>query len=360
MRKNGETPILTTNFAVHRSADANYSVRMLPRLGALRRTGEGGQPNIKVPRADMEQTLVMFQEDAGKVGLEVGKHDPAVKILRVKGVGFGESAKNPEMHPGSALMQINDGSGNAVRFRLAVEPQILDGQDREWDRIIARIEYAVIGGKEIPLTHEMTHGGFIFLTHGMQDALQQVKDGQQPTITIRQETPDAACFTDGHHASAGRKDLGCYCKEEREASLAIIHQRGGINSLMPGTGNGNGSEAQDIQLAVNASRARRGMDTLAYPEMYNRMGMEGDKRNSTLNISTLLLEHLFQVKNIPNITTLTESRTKQNVWHEFGGVHTVMGESLNVTPIDHPDSKYKQQAFGYTRADQSPFPLQPR
>lgn len=366
MRGREEAPTLITNFAVKRSSatESGYTVRRFARMG-IRQTNEDSnfrrRANTRIARKEMEKALTMFHQDAQESGLEIGQHDPAVKLLRLTSVGFGPSAKEPDVHPGQALMRIDDGQGNVVQFRMVNQPHFVDGQEREWNRVVARIEYAKIHGKKVYLTHEMTRNGFVFLSHGMPELLDEVKKGKQPAVTIRQETPDAICFVDGHHTFAGRHDLGCYCKEEREASLATIHDRWGINSLMPGTGNGNGSEAQDIQTAVRYSAARRGVEIMPpYPEVYNRMDLKGDDRNAMLKISTLLLEHLFQLKNVPNITTLTESRTKQNIWHTFGAIHTVQGESLNVTPADHPDSRYKQQAYGYTRADQTPFPLQQR
>ncbi len=369
MRSANEVPTLLSNFAVKRTtanSESSYAVRRFPRLGAIRRGGGGEdrQPNIKVPRPDMEKTLTLFQQSAEKTGLEIGQHDPAVKLLRVTGIGFGDSRENPNMHPAEALMQINDGTGNSLRFRLINQGSFTDGEGRVWDgRVVAFVEQAKIHGQNIDLTHEMTHEGFVFLTKGMPDILQQVKNGDQPTATIRQETPDAVCFIDGHHTFIGRHDMGCYCKEEREASLAVIHATGGVSSLMPGTGNGNGRRAQDMQIAARYSLAENdsSLELLpSYPEVYNRMGKKGDDRNRTLKISTLLLEHLFQIKNVPNITTLTESKAKQNVWNEFGAQHMVTGQSLHVTPVDHPDSRYKQQVLGYSRADEVPFPLQRR
>src|SRR5690242_14173037 len=103
-----EAPHLYTNFAVRRThnSEASYDVRLFPRLGALRRSArelDEGTPrktNVKVARPEMERTLALFEEGAAKTGLELGRHDPAVQLLRVTGIGFGPSREDPQMHPG--------------------------------------------------------------------------------------------------------------------------------------------------------------------------------------------------------------------------------------------------------------------
>lgn len=369
MRGREGAPTLITNFAVKKTGDPEnpYRVRRLPRIGApiFSKDANGTrhrEPNIKIPKSDMESATNTFLQHAETAHLDVGQRGPSpVKMLRIITIGYGEDRKNPESTPAEAIMSIDDDRGNSVQFALNIQPGHIDGEDRLWDsRVVTRLQSATINGEHITLTDDLKKDGLIFLTNGMGEILQKVKEGKQPIMTTRQETNDHVCFPNGHHGSAGKRELACYCDEERKMSLTIIHDRGGINCLIPDPGNGNGGQKQDRQLSANTSRLLIGKDARPFQEVYRRQGLGGDNRNTTLRVATFIMEHLFQVKDVPNITTLTESRIKQNIWHSFGATHTVQGESLNVTPPDHPDSRYKQQAYGYTRADQVPFPLQPR
>lgn len=359
-----ETPKLMTNFRVtpsFSSSELYHVARIAPRYttpatafgGLLRR-----EPNIRFKRETMIGLLDSFLADTKSIGLDVGQRDPSIKLLAVAGVGLGNTREDPQLHPGYARLRINDGKGNTVQFRMTYEVQNTDDKERDWNKVVVRLEKARIGGKRVQLTPEMKREGFTFLSHNMPEILEHARNGQSALATIRQETPDAACFYDGHHASAGRHELGCLCKEERAKSLDIIHERGGISSLMPGTGNGNGSEAQDIQISVRNSAARRGSSIVPFQEVYPRMGRKGDARNNTLGISTLILEHLFQIRDIPNLTVLSDSKSKKETWNTFGS-HIVRGESLNVTPIDSPDSLFKRRRLGYSNTDTNAFPLQP-
>lgn len=288
-------------------------------------------------------------EETEHIGLELGLKDKAVTLLRVGGYNVGETPKNEDLEPKHLKVKIDDGK-NRVVFRMAYEIGNIDGEEREWNKVVLRLEQAVLGGRKVDLTPEMEREGFTFLSKDMKNILASASTDSVRPAVVRQETPDASCFIDGHHGSAGKHELGCSCREERQESLAIIHKEGGVSCLMPGTGNGNGSEAQDMQIMIRNGSARRGRPTKDFFEFYRGMGKEEDRRGDTLEIATVIMEHLFRFRELDHIKVLTDSNRKRETWEKHKAGRTITQQQLTSARRDIPDYASKVAGLKYVSA----------
>lgn len=320
--------------------------RLFPRLRRPDRAWKDG-PLMNSPKDSLKTLAHEIFDDAETMGLEMGRKNPAVKVFRVSGIDWAGEGEPTDLSPERVLMKIDDGKGNRVTFHMSYMKGYVDGEQRPWDRIVTRMESATLDGKRVKLTPEMKRDGFVFLSNDMPEILASQQGDQPRTVYTRQETPDAICFVDGHTGSVGRHDLGCTCREERRESLQIIHKEGGVNCLMPGTGNGNGSEAQDRQMMARSSAVRRGREDRDHRDVYRRMGKVSDGRDDALAISTLLMEHLFRMGEVNSITVLSDNPRKVNTWAREG--RTVAQQPLASAKRDHADYAAKSAA-GYAPA----------
>lgn len=336
--------------------ESNYRIPTLfPHLRSpLRRLRNHEGKLLVAPKAEEETVLSNIFTQADEMGIELGRKDPAVKILRVSAMAYPITSEKRTLIPDGLQMRINDGQGNDVTFHLTYQMDDADGEGRDWHKIVTRIEKATIDGKPIALTHEMHADGITFKSHNMQEILASSKTEDPLSAYVRQETPCNACFIDGHKSSGGTHELGCTCRDERMESLKIINEKGGVSCLMPGTGNGNGSKPEDRQRTVRSSAYKMGLPVVSYHPIYESMGLKPDNRGDALAISTFIMEHLFRFGGINNITTLTDNPAKRDIWNKYKEGRTITTLPLESSKRDHTDFAHKQEAHGYIA---SPAPI---